>query len=393
MRNGVLVLSAAVVGLVVGAGVMLGIQQPAAEPLPLPSASTQPVKQVPVPHPEDAVLLVWTSGGLPSGLDAAIAGVGQVERTTTVRGDLVELVASRSADGEVVDALAEGFVIALDAIALDAGFSDFVPASTSDLVADLATGEALLSRTSAQLRRTGAGGTLSLASGHELRIAGVVDDEVIGGAELAVSEATGTAIGVVTPRYVLVRHRGDRAAVETAVRDLAPGPVRIRGPGETPFLRHGDAVLPQAAVKQRFGEFSYRRLPGTRDVVQEAEWAREHIVTIELPLLGTVRCHRTLVEQLTGALRELDARNLGWLIQPEGFAGCHAARYTSSRAQLSRHAWGIAVDINVHKNPMGAASAQDPRLVEVFQRWGFTWGGEWLVPDAGHFEYLQPPRG
>jgi hypothetical protein len=29
------------------------------------------------------------------------------------------------------------------------------------------------------------------------------------------------------------------------------------------------------------------------------------------------------------------------------------------------------------------------RLVSIFQRWGFAWGGAWLVPDGTHFEFLR----
>jgi hypothetical protein len=29
--------------------------------------------------------------------------------------------------------------------------------------------------------------------------------------------------------------------------------------------------------------------------------------------------------------------------------------------------------------------------VEVMERWGFAWGGRWLIPDPAHFEYLRPP--
>ena len=57
---------------------------------------------------------------------------------------------------------------------------------------------------------------------------------------------------------------------------------------------------------------------------------------------------------------------------------------------LFRSSW--AVDLNVAGNPTGLASAQDPRLVEVMERWGFTWGGRWLVPDPAHFEWLRSPR-
>jgi hypothetical protein len=31
--------------------------------------------------------------------------------------------------------------------------------------------------------------------------------------------------------------------------------------------------------------------------------------------------------------------------------------------------------------------------VEIFDRWGFTWGGSWLVPDGMHFEFRNFPTG
>jgi hypothetical protein len=49
------------------------------------------------------------------------------------------------------------------------------------------------------------------------------------------------------------------------------------------------------------------------------------------------------------------------------------------------------VDLNVSENQLGAEPRQDRRVVEVFQRWGFTWGGQWLIPDAMHFEFLRFP--
>jgi hypothetical protein len=36
----------------------------------------------------------------------------------------------------------------------------------------------------------------------------------------------------------------------------------------------------------------------------------------------------------------------------------------------------------------------DRRVVAVFTSLGFQWGGEWLIPDGMHFEYLTaPPAG
>ena len=89
-------------------------------------------------------------------------------------------------------------------------------------------------------------------------VSGVVEDASIGGAELAVDIPTGERLGLTTPRYLLVAYRGDRPALEDHLRAaLRPETVvRFRGPGETPYLRHADAVLPQAQIKARFGEFS-----------------------------------------------------------------------------------------------------------------------------------------
>jgi hypothetical protein len=59
---------------------------------------------------------------------------------------------------------------------------------------------------------------------------------------------------------------------------------------------------------------------------------------------------------------------------------------------ISRHAWGLAFDINVPANGYGAAPTLDPRIVEVFRRWGFKWGGDFSTPDGMHFELQQVVR-
>jgi hypothetical protein len=164
--------------------------------------------------------------------------------------------------------------------------------------------------------------------------------------------------------------------------------VRLRGPGETPFFRAGDAVLPQAMVKERFGEFAWRKGPAD-SFVQDPAWQAAHLATARVPVLGRVRCNRALVPALAGAMGELRQRGLARLVDPGAYAGCWNPRLTRGGSGVSRHAWGAAVDLNVAGNPTGLASAQDPRLVEVMERWGFTWGGRWLVPDPAHFEWLR----
>ena len=62
--------------------------------------------------------------------------------------------------------------------------------------------------------------------------------------------------------------------------------------------------------------------------------------------------------------------------------GCYAPRRINrfnAGGAISRHAWGIAIDINVK-------SGYHPRVVEIFNSWGFAWGGTWTSPDEMHFE-------
>jgi hypothetical protein len=37
-------------------------------------------------------------------------------------------------------------------------------------------------------------------------------------------------------------------------------------------------------------------------------------------------------------------------------------------------------------NYRGIAGTMHPRVVEIFKRWGFRWGGDWRYTDPMHFE-------
>ena len=148
-----------------------------------------------------------------------------------------------------------------------------------------------------------------------------------------------------------------------------------------------------AELKQRFGEVAVR-LPFGRDWVRlDPEWMRQNVVKRRVPILGAVRCNRVIVPRLRRALGELARRGLARLVDRSDFAGCFAARRIPATGALSFHARGMAVDLNAARNPEGRPSRQDPRLVEVLEKHGFTWGGAWpTVPDAMHFEWQGATR-
>ena len=392
--TGVSLAVAALLGLTLGAWAMLETQRVPVPPAGVDEPTTLRLAEA-ASAPSERVLLVWASRRLPAGLAARLRAVPGISSVTTVQGDLLGLAKSTTAERRPVHSPRKGMVIPLDAIAFDpATYPGFLPVSTRAAFRHLGPREALLGATSARLRRLGTGGRLLIGGSRWLTVAGVVDDSLVGGAELALTSAGGSAAGIRTDRYLLVTYRTERAKIETAIRERLPAGLapRFRGPGETPFFRNGDAVLPQAMVKERFGEFAYR--PGPRRTFnQDPVWEAANIVTAKLPILGRLRCHRALMRALGGALNELQQRNLAGLVDPSGFGGCWNPRLIRVGAGISRHAWGAAVDLNTRGNPTGLESAQDPRLVEIMRRWGFTWGGNWLIPDPSHFEYLQAPAG
>jgi hypothetical protein len=411
------IIGAAVAGGLLGGGVMVAIQAADSQPddrAPPRRASaegavttttTPPSTRAPASPPTTAksaapvpsVLLAWSRSGAGRGLDPglgpAAAALANVNATSLVRAGGLDLVGSHDMEGTRVDTLSPGWAIPLDAAAIDpARHADFVPIADRPAIAGLRPGEALLGRTSAELRRLTVGGVIELSGGQSVVVSAVVEDASIGGAEVAVDVPTGERLRLTTPRYLLVAYRGDRPALEDQLRAaIAPGTVvRFRGPGETPYLRHADAVLPQAQIKARFGEFSYRAGAGA-GIEQDPGWRAENIVTRPVPILGAVRCHRGIVDALVGALTEIEKAGLAGLVDHAGYDGCFNPRFVAGSDSVSRHAWGVAFDMGFSSNPTGLESVQDPRLVEIFRRWGFTSGDSWLVPDAGHLEFVAPP--
>ena len=117
-------------------------------------------------------------------------------------------------------------------------------------------------------------------------------------------------------------------------------------------------------------------------------WVQRNIQTVELPGIATTRCHRVMIPQLLAALDEVRAVGLYDHFKPEQFGGCWVPRHIDwdPSKPLSNHAWGIAVDFNTHDNWLGDEPQMDMRIVEIFEKWGFAWGGHWRRPDGMHFE-------
>jgi hypothetical protein len=219
-----------------------------------------------------------------------------------------------------------------------------------------------------------------------LRVAGVVPDDALRGAEVAlasrdrrVDPLRSTVIvslrEPVRPRQLI--RRTERGAAARILDGAGPA-----GPARPAQLK---VLFGEPAVALPYGDDWVRLDPG---------FVRRHIVTRSVPILGAVTCHRKFIAPLRAALGELARRGLSRLVDPGDYAGCYAPRRIQPRGQLSLHAWGVAIDLNASANPFMGRSRQDRRLVRTMVRHGFTWGGDWPTrPDPMHFELrsLPPP--
>ncbi|MGH2703775.1 MAG: M15 family metallopeptidase [Actinomycetota bacterium] len=219
-----------------------------------------------------------------------------------------------------------------------------------------------------------------------LRIGGVAANGTPNLAGAMISSATAARLGVADGTQVLVGAAPGQPAdgVEKHLSAIPGAQAQLIGGIAGRVFLTG----PQAA--QLYGKFRYTN---HRDgsITPDPRWVSQNIETTKVPILGEVRCHRLMIPQLEGALRDLERAGLASLIDVPDYAyqgGCYVPRHIDRDVKriLSLHSWGMAIDINVKTNPAGERPHQDPRLVATFERWGFRWGGRWSPPDGHHFE-------
>ena len=206
-------------------------------------------------------------------------------------------------------------------------------------------------------------------------------------ADVIVPWGVGTALGVSDVNELIVSledHTDVKNAAGRILDAIGGGTYDVR---EEPVTQQASHLTGTGNVTGAIDSFHYTDL-GDGMIQIDSSWVRRYITTVDIPRLGRTRMNRVMAPQFLAAIHELDARGLLGELDPGQFAGCWVPRHIDwnpSRA-LSMHAWGLACDVNAQNNPLGARPRMDPRIVRVFQKWGFAWGGNWSRPDGMHFE-------
>jgi hypothetical protein len=288
------------------------------------------------------------------------------------------------------------------AVAVDPStFRRFAPqgtAETTPVWLAVARGEAVTSHSLATGLKLSLGGNVSAArlkagKAAALRV-GAFATTGIPGTDLIVDDELGRSLGLPTATGMLLTAGKDVDPVALAAKVR-----RITGDGSsvdllTPPAANPVAFLTGSKAARAFGAFSYRYFPdGT--IQPDSRWVSENIVTASVPIFGRVTCHRLMVPQLRGALADVQAAGLASSLH--SYDGCYVPRFIESNPEhaISLHTWGIAIDLDASTNYRGIKGSMDPKVVEIFKRWGFRWGGDWEYTDPMHFELgalLRSPR-
>ena len=217
-----------------------------------------------------------------------------------------------------------------------------------------------------------------------LRIGGLASSGVpnLAGAMMSIDQASALGLGNPTLLLIGLAKGANPAEVLKALGRAVPGITFERTQAS-----EARRFFTGASAQRAIGNFRFVA-NGDGTISQEREWVTRHITSRRVPLLGQVTCHRAMLPQLEAALAEIRDSGLAELIKPGQYGGCYVPRFIERDGSrpLSMHAWGLAVDINVADNPAGARPKMDPRVVAIFEKWGFRWGGRWSRPDGHHFE-------
>ncbi|MEA2451814.1 MAG: hypothetical protein QOG04_524 [Actinomycetota bacterium] len=270
-------------------------------------------------------------------------------------------------------------------------FRSVAPASTRDaefVWTALMSDRAVITFDAA--KQLGVKGSEELGVGQStIRVGAFADNGIPNIADVLVSPQVARQVHLGGPRIIVVGAKSG-TTIEALGRDLRerlPG-ARLRRIRPETQPSQPSAPEPTGSVSgATIGTMQFRILQNGFIDPDDA-WVASNITTASVPILGSVRCHRIMIPQLANALQEISDSGLASKIRTGDYGGCYVPRFIDRdpRRGLSMHAFGLAVDLNVSTNGLGTRGDMDPGIVQIFQKWGFTWGGVWSRPDPMHFE-------
>ena len=329
---------------------------------------------------------------------AAATSVGAVGHVVSF--PMVSLTGQRRNDEDVLR-LTNGWRIPMATMVAPVAY---IAAVGGQDMANAATdGYVLMGETSAGIRRAQVGDVLTLRDGRFrpklFTVGAIVPDRFVDWGDFYMTDTTARVLGDMKISRVMVTGMSSSKSVIAAWK-AKRFPIGSQFRLRTSWDRvNPDGTLGTATTKKLLGELTYKPTTGSSMLV-DATWAAKNIVWKKVydDINLTNNCHKTVAAALQNALSEIKTAGLSNAIDVRNsnrYGGCFVGRYNRFGGVFgspSRHAWGMAFDINTATNQQGGVPQMNCSVVRIFRKWGFAWGGNFWPTDGMHFEYVGERR-
>lgn len=191
-----------------------------------------------------------------------------------------------------------------------------------------------------------------------------------------------------------------RVGPDTLAHALSAGFFLLEEPEGVYPQKPAFGAMTDNACDQNYGRFEYQLAPDGNTLIIDPHWVSTNIVTIEVPWCNdsttSFRVHRLARSRFEGLFA--DWQKAGLLGRLSTNDGGFVPRRKRGATTISRHASGLAIDINAFANLQGYVPAQQGvfgslrELVPYANARGVYWGGFFHHVDGMHWEVALPPE-
>jgi hypothetical protein len=326
---------------------------------------------------------------------AASGAVGHLVRFPTVG------LTAQVRDGVDILRLGKGWRIPMATLIAP---TEFLRAVGGDVLVEAAgPGKVLMGERSAAVRGAKVGDVLTLRDikfrKHQFVVGAIVSNDFVDYGDLFMTSESATVLGAINISRITITGISTPRAVLNALAAkgfVINNSLRLRTSWDR---QNPDETLGPSSIKKLLGEFAFRPTGGAGIEIEKAWLYRNILFSHRFVSIGLRNnCHKAVVDAIERALKDVRAAGLSKKIDLQNsnrYGGCYVARYNRLAGTFgapSRHAYGMAIDINTTTNAQGAIPQMDCRIVRIFRKWGFAWGGNFWPLDGMHFEYVGESR-
>lgn len=282
--------------------------------------------------------------------------------------------------------------------------TEFLRAIGGDVLAEAAgPGKVLMGERSAAVRGARVGDVLTLRDikfrKREFVVGAIVPNDFVDYGDLFMTSESAVVLGDISISRITITNIPSPKTVLSALAAkgfVINSSLRLRTSWDR---QNPDGTLGTSTVKTILGEFAFRPTGGS-NIQVDSTWSMKNILWRHSFTGVGLRssCHKVVAVAIQNALTEVKAAGLARKINLQNsnrYGGCFTGRYNRMAGTFgapSRHSYGMALDINTTTNAQGAVPQLDCRIVRIFRKWGFAWGGNFWPADGMHFEYVGEPR-